>query len=225
MEPYYTIMRLPGEAREEFVLLGAFNPSRRDNMIAIMVARADLPNYGRLIVYAFPKQKLVYGPRQIDARIDQDPVISQQLSLWNQQGSRVLRGSLLAIPIEQSLVYVQPLYLSATEQGALPELRRVIVAFGNRIAMEPSLEQSLQRIFGGRVRGDEAAARPAASTGPAAPGAPAAAGAEGPLRGVAQRAWEAWQKSQEALRKGDWAAYGQELKRVEEALRQLKEAR
>ncbi|HKZ06750.1 MAG TPA: UPF0182 family protein [Methylomirabilota bacterium] len=219
MEPYYTVMRLPDEPREEFVLLGGFNPSRRDNMIAIMVGRADAPNYGRIIVYAFPKQKLVYGPRQIDARIDQDPLISQQLSLWNQQGSRVLRGSMLAIPIEKSLIYVQPLYLSATEQGALPELRRVIVAYGNQIAMEPTLEQALGRIFGARVRGDEAARPVAATPGVAPPVADTAA------RVLVQRAWETWQKSQDALKRGDWTAYGQEQKRLEDVLRQLREAR
>jgi uncharacterized membrane protein (UPF0182 family) len=191
-------------------------------MIAIMVGRADAPNYGRIVVYLFPKQKLVYGPRQIDARIDQDPVISQQLSLWNQQGSRVLRGSMLAIPIDQSLIYVQPLYLSATEQGALPELRRVIVAYGNQIAMEPTLEQALSRIFGTRVRGDEPA-RAAVPT-PGAPAAPTAA-ADAGLRLLSQRAWEAWQKSQEALRRGDWTVYGQEQKRLEETLRQLREGR
>jgi uncharacterized protein len=215
MEPYFTVMRLPGEQKEEFVLLTVFNPRQRDNMIAIMVARSDAPNYGGLIVYLLPKQKLVYGPRQIDARIDQDPVISQQLALWNQQGSRVLRGSLLAIPIESSIIYVQPLYLSATEQGALPELRRVIVAYGNQIAMEPTLEQSLRRIFGGRTQTDEPA-RSAAST----PGA-AVTGPDGALRGLAQRAWEAYERSQDALRRGDWNTYGQEQKRLEEALRQL----
>jgi len=136
MEPYFTVMRLPGEPREEFVLLSGFNPSGRDNMIALLVARMDPPQYGRLIAYAFPKQKLVFGPRNIQARINQDPVISQQIALWNQQGSRVITGTLLAIPIEQSLVYVQPLYLAAAEQGALPELRRVVVAYGNQIAME-----------------------------------------------------------------------------------------
>ncbi|MEK7447059.1 MAG: UPF0182 family protein [candidate division NC10 bacterium] len=219
MEPYYTVMRLPGEAREEFVLLNAFNPSRRDNMIAILVARSDAPNYGNLLVYMLPKQKLVYGPRQIDARIDQDAVISQQLSLWNQQGSRVLRGSLLAIPIDQSLIYVQPLYLAATEQGSLPELRRVIVAYGNQIAMEPTLEQSLGRIFGARVRGDEPGPRPRETV---AAGPPLLDSA---LRAVAQRAWEAWQKAQEALRRGDWSGYGQEQKRLEETLRQLREGR
>jgi uncharacterized membrane protein (UPF0182 family) len=214
MEPYYTIMRLPGEPREEFVLLTVFNPIKRDNMIALMVARSDTPNYGGLIVYLLPKQKLVYGPRQIDARIDQDPVISQQLALWNQQGSRVLRGSLLAIPVEQSIIYVQPLYLSATEQGALPELRRVIVAYGNQIAMEPTLEQSLQRIFGGRPVAERARATALA---PARPGTPALEG----TRELAQSAWQAWQRSQEALRRGDFAGYGQEQKRLEEILRQL----
>src|SRR4029078_8312294 len=124
MEPYFTVMRLPGEAREEFVLLSGFNPSGRDNMIALMVARMDPPEYGRLIAYAFPKQKLVFGPRNIQARISQDRVISQQIALWNQQGSRVISGNLLAIPIDQSLLYVQPLYLAAAEQGALAELPR-----------------------------------------------------------------------------------------------------
>jgi len=215
MEPYYTIMRLPLEKKEEFILLTLFNPSRRDNMIAWMAARSDPPNYGRLIVYNFPKAKLVYGPRQIDARIDQDPAISQQLSLWNQRGSVTIRGSLLAIPIDQSLIYVQPLYLAASEQGALPELRRVFVAYGNQIAMEPTLEQSLQRIFGGRARVQDAATRPATAPGTV----PADAG----LRGLAQRAWEAWSRAQEALRRSDWAAYGEEQRGLEQALKELRE--
>jgi uncharacterized membrane protein (UPF0182 family) len=220
MEPYFTVMRLPGEPREEFVLLSGFNPSGRDNMIALMVARMDPPHYGRLIGYAFPKQKLVFGPRNIQARINQDPVISQQIALWNQQGSRVITGTLLAIPIEQSLVYVQPLYLAAAEQGALPELRRVVVAYGNQIAMEPTLEGALARVFGGRVRGEDSAGRPV-ERGPSTPSAAAGAAVSAGI----QRAWEAWQRGQEALRKGDWATYGQEQKRVEEALRQLQEGR
>ena len=218
MEPYYTIMRLPGEKKEEFILLTLFNPSRRDNMIGWLAARSDPPHYGRLIAYNFPKQKLVYGPRQIDARIDQDPVISQQLSLWNQRGSTVIRGSLLAIPLDQSLIYVQPLYLAASEQGALPELRRVIVAHGNQIAMEATLESSLSRIFGGRI----APAPPAAATAGGAPGA-AAPPTSFADRATAQRAWEAWTRSQEALRRGDWATYGAEQKRLEDALRSLTE--
>ena len=212
MEPYFTIMRLPDEEKEEFILLTLFNPSRRDNMIAWLAARSDPGNYGRLVVYNFPKQKLVYGPRQIDARIDQDPVISQQLALWNQRGSTVIRGSLLAIPIDRSLIYVQPLYLAASEQGALPELRRVIVAYGNAIAMEPTLEQSLSRIFGGRIA-ETVAPAPAA---PGQPGAPPAVDTA-----TARRAWETWTRAQDALRRGDWAAYGAEQKQLEDILRDL----
>ena len=219
MDPYFTVMRLPGEPREEFVLLSGFNPSGRDNMIALLVARMDPPYYGRIIAYAFPKQKLVFGPRNIQARINQDPVISQQISLWNQQGSRVITGHLLAIPIDQSLIYVQPLYLAAAEQGALPELRRVVVAYGNQIAMEPTLEAALARIFGARVRGDEAPSARLAERAPAPPSLGAAVSAG------AQRAWEAWQRGQDALRRGDWAAYGQEQKRLEETLRALREGR
>jgi uncharacterized membrane protein (UPF0182 family) len=209
MEPYYTIMRVPGEGKEEFILLTLFNPARRDNMIAWLAARSDPPNYGRLIVYLFPKQRLVYGPRQIDARIDQDPVIARQLALWSQAGSRVIRGSLLAIPIEQALIYVQPLYLAAAAQGALPELRRVIVAHGNDIAMEPTLEASLAAIFGSRPR-------------EAAPGAPRPATGES-SPSLARQAWEAWTRAQEALRGGDFARYGAEQKRLEEALRAIVE--
>jgi uncharacterized membrane protein (UPF0182 family) len=214
MEPYYTIMRLPEERQEEFILLTLFNPSRRDNMIAWLAARSDPPNYGRLIVYNFPKQKLVYGPRQIDARIDQDPVISQQLALWNQRGSTVIRGSLLAIPIDQSLIYVQPLYLAAAEQGALPELRRVIVAHGNLIAMEPTLEQSLARIFGGRPPALPPSAPPRVA-------GPRSAVPEAGERTAAQRALDIYQRATEALRRGDWAAYGAEQKRLEDTLREL----
>jgi uncharacterized membrane protein (UPF0182 family) len=212
MEPYYTIMRVPGERREEFILLTLFNPARRDNMIAWLAARSDPPHYGGLIVYLFPKQRLVYGPRQIDARIDQDPVIARQLALWGQAGSRVIRGSLLAIPIEQSLIYVQPLYLAAAAQGALPELRRIIVAHGNDIAMEPTLEESLAAIFGGRS-GEAAGAAPSAPR-------PAGGGGASPL---ARQAWEAWTRAQEALRAGDFARYGAEQKRLEEALRAIVE--
>ncbi len=214
MEPYYTIMRLPEERREEFILLSPFNPSRRDNMIAWLAARSDPPNYGSLLVYNFPKQKLVYGPRQVDARIDQDPIISQQLSLWNQRGSTVIRGSLLAIPLDRSLLYVQPLYLAASEQGALPELRRVIVAYANSIAMEPTLEQSLNRIFGGRTDSVAPARAAVPAPSPSAPGTP--------VTELVQRAWGAWSRAQEALRRGDWATYGAEQKNLEDALRALR---
>ena len=148
MDPYYTIMKLPGAEKEEFILLAPFTPSMKDNMSAWMAARCDAPHYGKVIVYKFPKQKLVYGPRQIEARIDQDTMISQQLTLWQQRGSNVIRGSLLAIPIEKSILYVESLYLAASN-GQLPELKRVIVAYGNNIAMEETLDLALQKIFGG----------------------------------------------------------------------------
>ena len=208
IEPYYTIMRLPGETREEFILLLPFTPNKRDNMRAWLAARSDPPNYGKLIALNFPKAKLVYGPKQIDARIDQDPVISQQLSLWNQRGSTVIRGSMLAIPIEASLLYVQPLYLAA-EKGSLPELKRVIVAFGNQIAMEETLEQSLDRIFGSRIASAQAKAETAA---------PQAAGA---VRNLAREALDHFSRAQESLRQGNWAAFGDELKRVEGLLKEM----
>ena len=207
IEPYYTIMRLPGETKEEFVLLLPFTPNKRDNMRAWLAARSDPPHYGKLIALDFPKAKLVYGPKQIDARIDQDTFISQQLSLWNQRGSQVIRGSLLAIPIEKSLLYVQPLYLAA-EKGSLPELKRVIVAFGNQIAMDETLDKSLQRIFGGKPAQERietaAAAEPAQAE-----------------RGASRRALEHYLRSQEFLRQGNWAGYGEEQKKLEALLREM----
>ncbi|OGQ25194.1 MAG: hypothetical protein A3C54_05950 [Deltaproteobacteria bacterium RIFCSPHIGHO2_02_FULL_60_17] len=214
MEPYYTIMRLPGEKKEEFVLLLPFTPNKKDNMRAWLAARSDPPHYGKLIALDFPKAKLVYGPKQIDARIDQDASISQQLSLWNQRGSQAIRGSLLAIPIEQSLLYIQPLYLAA-EKGSLPELKRVIVAFGNQIAMEENLELALQRIFGGR------AAPVTVQTGQVS----ASAGVAGADKSLARRAMEHYTRSQEYLRQGNLAGFGEELKRLEALLKEMQKGR
>ncbi|UCD36319.1 MAG: UPF0182 family protein, partial [Nitrospiraceae bacterium] len=147
MEPYNTIMKLPGEEKEEYILLLPYTPSKRDNLAAWLAARCDIPHYGKLIAYVFPRDRLVFGPRQVNARIDQDAYISQQITLWGQVGSQVIRGSLLVIPIENSLLYVQPLYLSASDRVGLPELRRVIVAYGQEVVMEDNLEIALQRLF------------------------------------------------------------------------------
>ena len=147
MEPYYTIMRLPGEKKEEFILMIPFTPQKKDNLAAWMSVKCDFPDYGKFVVYRFPKQRLVYGPKQIESRINQDPEISRQLSLWDQRGSKVTLGTLLVIPIEGSLIYVQPLYIKA-ESGQIPELKRVIVAYENQIAMEETLDKALGRIFG-----------------------------------------------------------------------------
>ena len=174
---------------------------------AWLAARSDPPHYGKLLLFDFPKGKLVFGPRQIEARIDQDAFISQQISLWSQAGSQVIRGSPLAIPVEESLLYVQPLYLAA-ERGRLPELKRVITAFGNRIAMEETLEASLQQLFGGRAAQPDVAPRTAAAR------------AE-PAQRLASQALEHFQKAQEHLRLWNWTGFGEELRRVEEILRDL----
>jgi hypothetical protein len=213
VEPYYTIMRLPGEAKEEFVLLLPFTPNKRDNMRSWLAARSDAPHYGKLIALDFPKAKLVYGPKQIDARIDQDTTISQQLSLWNQRGSQVIRGSLLSIPIERSLLYVQSLYLAA-EKGSLPELKRVIVAFGNRIAMAETLEQSLQRVFG---------APPVKEA--VQPDVVASAQAVKSDQTPARQALDHFQRAQENLKQGNWAGYGDEMKKIEALLKEMQKGR
>jgi uncharacterized membrane protein (UPF0182 family) len=181
-------------------------------MIAWLAARSDGPAYGRLVAFLFPKQRLVFGPRQIGARIDQDAVISQQLTLWSQRGSTVIRGSLLAIPVEESLLYVQPLYLAA-EKGSIPELKRVIVAHGNQIAMGETLDAALQAIFGGARSGGATSRAPEPAGGPAPEG----------LTGLVGQAWEAWSRGQDALRRGDWTAYGEAQRRLEDALRGLRD--
>jgi uncharacterized membrane protein (UPF0182 family) len=214
MDPYYTIMRLPGERQEEFVLLLPYAPVQKANMIAWLAARSDPPHYGKLLLFDFPKGKLVFGPRQIEARIDQDAVISQQITLWSQAGSQVIRGSLLAIPIEESLLYVQPLYLAA-ERGRLPELKRVIAAFGNRISMEETLEASLPSLF--PAPGTAAGARAPAAAAAGSEPPPAADGA----RNLAAAALGHFTRAREHFGRGDFAAFAAELKQLEDALRRL----
>ena len=180
MAPYYIIMRLPGETRAEFFLMLPMVPSQRENMIAWLAARCDPPDYGKLIVYEFPKDKLVYGPFQIEARINQNTEISQQISLWNQMGSRVIRGNLLVVPIENSLLYVSPLYLRA-KTGQLPELKRVIAAYGDRVVMEETLPAALAALFKDASLASSPPAAQAASS-PAGPADDRAREALTPLR-------------------------------------------
>ena len=154
MKPYYTIMKLPGEKNEEYILMLPYTPRGKSNLSAWMVARSDAEQYGKLDVYTFPKQKLVFGPSQMVARINQDAEISRQISLWDQRGSSVIQGTLLVIPIEESLVYVRPLYLKA-DAGKIPELKRVIVGYEDNISMERTLEEALGKIFTGLSREPE----------------------------------------------------------------------
>src|SRR5205809_1478828 len=206
----HMVMRLPEEHQAEFILMVPFTPRGKDNLASWMVARNDGQHYGQLVVYRFPKQSLVFGPTQIVNRINQDTEISRQISLWDQRGSEVIRGNLLVIPIEESLLYVQPLYLRA-EGGRIPELKRVVVAYLNRVVMEETLEAGLARLFGGGVESAPVAAAPG---GAARPGDARAAD-------LARQAPDLYPRAVEAQRAGDWARYGEQLTRLGEVLRQL----
>ena len=211
MEPYYINMRLPGEARTEFFLMLPMVPSQRQNMIAWLGARCDQPDYGKLIVYEFPKEKLVYGPFQIEARINQNTEISQQISLWNQMGSRVIRGNLLVVPIENSILYISPLYLRA-ETGQVPELKRVIAAFGDRVVMEETLEGALAALF--------------KESGPVSTALipPNASAVSGPVHLRAHEALSHYNRALERLKSGDWAGFGAELDALRPLLEQLSQS-
>jgi len=209
MSPYYIIMRLPGEAQAEFFLMLPMVPSRRDNMIAWLAARCDAPDYGKLIVYEFPKDKLVYGPFQIEARINQTTEISQQLTLWNQMGSRVIRGAnLLAIPIDNSILYVSPLYLRA-EHGHLPELKRVIAAYGERVVMKETLAEALSALF------TESGSTPVASS--RTEETPLAS----PTENQSREALDRYNQAVERLKAGDWKGFGTQFDAMRELLEDM----
>jgi len=206
LQPYYIITRLPGQAQPEYVLMLPFTPQNKKNMVAWMAARMDPPNYGKLVVYDFPKQEQVNGPMQIEALIDQNTTISSQLTLWNQQGSRVIRGNLMIIPIDNAILYVEPLYLQA-EQSKMPELARVIAIQGTGIAMEPTLEQSLDQLF---QPGQEAANAP-----------PQQASTADTLRQLIQNAGQVFDQAQKQLQSGNWAGYGDDLRQLKAILNDL----
>ena len=220
MEPYYTIMKLPGEQGPEFIQMLPFTPRQKDNLAAWMVARSDGEHYGKLVAFQFPKQTVIFGPRQVAARISQDQVIAPQITLWNQQGSEVIQGTLLVIPIEESLIYIRPLYLRAAG-GKIPELKRVIVAYQNQIVMEETLDEALSRLFpGGRPRAEQVSAVP---VGPTPPGQ-----VEEPRTDASALAAEArahYDRAMKAQREGNWALYGEEIKRLGEVLEKLSRQR
>jgi len=243
--PYYLIMRVPGEPREEFVLILPFTPKNRDNTNAWLAARSDGEHYGSLISFRFPKDRLVLGPNQIEARINQDSKIAEQFTLWSRSGSDVLRGNLLMIPIGRSNLYVEPIFLQS-QTAQFPELRRVVVANGEQIAMEATLEESLAVIFGERVAtapegellpedlepvdgevpgidvtpGIEATPPPAVEATPVPALVPTPTG---DIADLVQEAEATYERAQAALRRGDFAAYGEELDRLEATLERLVE--
>lgn len=211
------VMRLPDEAEAEFIYMVPFTPRGKDNLAAWMVARNDGQAYGRLRVYRLPRQSLVFGPQQIENRINQDTEIARQVSLWDQRGSQVIRGDLLVIPIEESLIYVQPLYLQA-EGGRIPELKRVVVAYQNQVTMQETLDQALAALFGG-VAGPpgQVVAAAEAERVPASAAMPGDAN----LRELVAEARRRYQAALEAQRGGDWARYGEEIRRLGEVLDRL----
>jgi uncharacterized membrane protein (UPF0182 family) len=221
MTPYYTIMKLAEVGKkEEFILMVPFTPSRKDNMIAWMAARCDEPNYGKVLVFTFPKQKLIYGPQQIEARIDQEPTISQQLTLWDQHGSSVIRGTLLVIPVLNSVLYVEPIYLAAQTGGGLPQMQRVIVSYSDHVVMEPTFDAALSKVFGGEVEsaGSTAAQVKEGPTG-ATPTPNATPAAD--LASLIREANQHYERAQQLLRQGDWNGYGEEIKKLGEVLKKM----
>ncbi|MCC6627047.1 MAG: UPF0182 family protein [Chloroflexi bacterium] len=221
MAAYYVVMDLTDAAGAdpEFMLIRPFTPQGKGNMVAWLAGRSDGAAYGTLRLYTFPKDRLLFGPQQIDARINQDPEISAQLSLWNQRGSQVVRGNLLVVPVRDTLLYVQPLYLQA-ESSRLPELTRVIVASSERVAMAPDLATALARLT--QVAPSSAPAP--SGTAPPATGPPAAAPDAAEASRLAQQAREQFRQAQAALQRGDWAGYGAALKELEATLDRLADA-
>jgi uncharacterized membrane protein (UPF0182 family) len=241
VEPYYIMNQLPGEDQAEFILMTPFTPSNRNNMVAWMAARNDGEHYGELFAYRFPKDRLVYGPSQIESRIDQESEISQLLTLWSQRGSDVIRGNLLVIPINNSVLYVEPIFLQA-EGGGIPELRRVIVSYKNQIIMRENLEDALKAIF---EEGDglavpeedveelqEETGVDLEESGVELEGTETEQGqqqdqemAEDLIPGgrseLISRANDLYQQAQQSLQNGDFAEYGELITELGEVLNQL----
>lgn len=177
-----------------------FTPNTKQNMVAWLAARSDAENYGKLQLYLFPKQELIFGPMQVESRINQDSEISQELNLWNQKGSRIFRGNLLVIPIENSILYIEPLYLQA-QQSQLPELKRIIAVYGDKVVMEPTLTAALQSIFG-----QGGYTPPPTEVTPTVPGAPIPTES---INSLIAKAQQYYNQADAALRAGDFAGYGQ----------------
>lgn len=209
MDPYYVLTKLPGQDKLQYLLISPLTPDNRDNMIGWMAANSDYPNYGEVSVYQLPKDRLILGPAQIEARIDQDTEISRQLALWDQRGSRVIRGNLMVIPIEDSFIYVEPVFLIA-EGVDIPQLQRVIATSGDKIAMQPTLWESIEALYGKR---DERIATTEVDTTTALPEQPDAEVSE-----EYSQLKRLWDEATEALRDNDWEEFGRKMKEIEDAL-------
>ncbi|MDP6039834.1 MAG: UPF0182 family protein, partial [Candidatus Latescibacteria bacterium] len=206
MHPYYVMARLPGESTEEYILMLPATPSGKPNMIGWLFARCDGENYGRLVVYKLPKEKLIYGPMLIEQRINQDTDISREITLWDQRGSDVIRGNLLIIPIRNSFIYVEPLYLRASQHG-MPELKRVLAIHGDRLAMGEDLDDALKRVF------DQTEV----------PLVPFADDLPEDLKALARQAYRQFETAQDHLRAGKFTDYGQSVDALRQTLERMNE--
>jgi uncharacterized membrane protein (UPF0182 family) len=201
------VTTLPNEKKSEFILILPFTPYKKHNMLAFLIAKCDMPDYGKLQLYVLPKDKLNYGPMQIEARINQDPEISQQLALWSQKGTGVIRGNMLVIPVKESTLYIEPLYLKA-ETSEMPELKKVIVSFDDMIVMENDLQTALERLFLSRNFISKQ------------PGKDNIQGMS--LKSLAEKASHHFSKAEEYMRAGNWKNYGEELENLKNTLNQMK---
>jgi uncharacterized membrane protein (UPF0182 family) len=206
----YLVTRLPDEQRAEFILTIPFTPFNKDNMTAFLTAKCDMPNYGELKLYLLPKDKLSPGPLQIESRIDSNPDISKQLTLWSQKGSRVIRGEMMLIPIEESILFIEPLYLKA-ESIEMPELKQIIVSFSDKIVMEKDLPTALEKLFSGNTFADESAI----SNG----------SLDKRLRELAMKALFHYTQAETSLREGNWTKYGEQLKLLKDVLEKMNRLR
>ncbi len=225
-EAYYVVMRMPGEPEPEFLLLQPMVPSTRPNMISWIAARMDEPDYGAVRVYRFPQSTSVLGPTQIEAKIDADPVIAAQTTLWDQSGSKVIRGNLIVVPVQDAIIYLQPVYLQSSS-SAFPEFQRIIVATPRRIVWGRTLTEALDLLFAVEGPAASPGATPSPTPGPGASptptptAGPIASPPTGDVAALIAYANDHFEKAQTALRAGDFATYGTEIAKVQEALRQL----
>jgi uncharacterized membrane protein (UPF0182 family) len=225
IEPYYVSLPLPGRQEPEYLLILPISPASKNNMVAWMAARNDMPNYGELRVYELSRQELIFGPMQVEGRIDQDPEISQQFSLWDQRGSRVIRGNLLVLPVNDSFLYVEPIYL-LSETNALPELRRIVTASNRGVAMEATLENSLIALSSSSfvdvpVVDDDVPETEIPVDGAVPLPTPVPLAADATVQSLVDQANGHLSAATAAQRAGDWALYGQELESLRITLDQL----
>ncbi|MCB0034630.1 MAG: UPF0182 family protein, partial [Anaerolineales bacterium] len=234
MEPYYVMFRLPGEENTEYLLIQPFTPQDKPNMSAWIAARNDPEHYGQLVAYELPRQELAVGPAMVESFIDQEPDISQQFSLWNQLGSDLIRGNLIVIPLNDSFLYVEPIYLQSSN-GGIPELKRVIVSSGERIVMRETLDAALEALLSNEAAAavieaedittaaeeeiDTAEATP--TPAPAPTTAPPESLTDATVDELIQLANQQFEAAQAAQQAGDWAEYGLQIEALEQTLRQL----